>query len=106
MLSYSEFLNRKRFTIEEAGFDASIPSSIDSVLFDYQRDIIKWACRRGKAAIFADTGLGKSLMQLTWADQVARLLDQSSSPLTSSWRRVTSRTQKPRNMIFLVARHD
>lgn len=72
MLSYSEFLNRKRFTIEEAGFDAAIPGSIDALLFDYQRDIIKWACRRGKAAIFADTGLGKSLMQLTWADQVAK----------------------------------
>lgn len=72
MLSYAEFLDKKRFSIQESGFEAEINKEIDAVLFDYQRDIIKWACRRGKAAIFADTGLGKSLMQLTWADQVAK----------------------------------
>ncbi len=33
--------------------------------------IVEWACKRGKAAIFADTGLGKTLMQLEWAKQVA-----------------------------------
>lgn len=69
MLSYIDFLNQKRFSIEESGFEAEIDGV---VLFDYQKDIVKWACRRGKAAIFADTGLGKSLMQLTWADQVAK----------------------------------
>lgn len=41
-------------------------------LFDYQRDITAWAASRGRAAIFADTGLGKTIMQLTWADQVAK----------------------------------
>jgi len=40
-------------------------------LFDFQHAIVTWAVRRGRAAIFADTGLGKTLMQLSWADEVA-----------------------------------
>jgi DNA modification methylase len=39
-------------------------------LFDFQRAIVQWACRRGRAAIFADTGLGKTAMQLAWANNV------------------------------------
>ena len=70
--AYQDFLTSKRFSVCESGFDANTTSRCWSVMFDYQKDIIKWACRRGKAAIFADTGLGKSLMQLTWADQVAK----------------------------------
>lgn len=41
-------------------------------LFDYQRDIVHWALRRGRAAIFADCGLGKTPMQLTWAENIVR----------------------------------
>ncbi len=51
------------------GFDVG---ELHSRLFDYQADIIRWACRRGRAAIFADTGLGKTAMQVIWADQVAK----------------------------------
>jgi superfamily II DNA or RNA helicase len=40
------------------------------MLFPFQRDIVKWALRRGRAALFADCGLGKTPMQLSWADQV------------------------------------
>jgi hypothetical protein len=40
------------------------------MLFPFQRDIVKWALRRGRAAIFADCGLGKTPMQLSWAAQV------------------------------------
>jgi hypothetical protein len=39
-------------------------------LFDHQRALVRWACTRGRAAIFADTGLGKSRMQLAWAEAV------------------------------------
>ncbi len=48
--------------------DITIPDS----LFDHQRALVKWALRRGRAAIFADTGLGKSRMQLAWASEVLR----------------------------------
>ena len=68
MKPYSEFLNQKAFSCEPSGFAADVGKY---PLFDYQRDITKWACMKGKAAIFADTGLGKTLMQLVWAREVS-----------------------------------
>jgi len=47
------------------------PGDLNEHLFDFQHAIVSWAVRRGRAAIFADTGLGKTLMQLSWADEVA-----------------------------------
>ena len=47
------------------------PGDLNEHLFDFQHAIVEWAIRRGRAAIFADTGLGKTLMQLSWADEVA-----------------------------------
>ena len=67
MTDYQEFIEAKRKIIEPSGFE---PSSLNDKLFDFQRDIVKWACRKGKAAIFADCGLGKTPMQLEWARQV------------------------------------
>lgn len=52
-----------------------VPHDLDTLpdaLFPFQRDIVAWALRRGRAAIFADTGLGKTLIQLAWAAQVER----------------------------------
>lgn len=67
MTDYQEFIEAKRKIIEPSGFE---PSALNDKLFDFQRDIVKWACRKGKAAIFADCGLGKTPMQLEWAHQV------------------------------------
>lgn len=53
---YSTFLTDKLASVPSAGFE---PTSIAEHLFPFQRDIVRWALRRGKAAIFADTGLGK-----------------------------------------------
>jgi hypothetical protein len=54
---------------------ASFPGITDAViaphLFPHQRDLVTWALRRGRAAIFADTGLGKTAMQIEWARHVA-----------------------------------
>lgn len=66
-MTYEEFLARKKFNAIEVGFT---PSSINSLAKPHQHAIINWACKRGRAAIFADTGLGKTLMQLEWANQV------------------------------------
>ena len=66
--AYTDFLAGKRIRIPPSGFMAS---AINSRLFDFQRDIVKWATRKGKCAIFADCGLGKTPMQLEWANQVA-----------------------------------
>ena len=69
MSSYQEFIAGKSFRHVEAGFHVD---NLPYPLFDYQGPIVKWALKRGKAAIFADTGLGKTIMQLAWADQVAK----------------------------------
>ena len=67
-MEYTEFLERKRHTAHPQGIDAVNP--INPILFDFQRDIVKWALKRGSAAIFADCGLGKTFMQLEWAKAI------------------------------------
>lgn len=67
MSAYQEFLKSKEYQHIEAGFN---PIMLPDALKDFQADIVGWACRRGRAAVFADTGLGKTLMQLAWAAQV------------------------------------
>lgn len=68
-MSYSDFLKSKRIENIYSGFE---PSDLNENLFPFQRDVVNWACRRGKAAIFEDCGLGKSIQQLSWANQVHR----------------------------------
>jgi len=63
---YNEFLAGKRLTIKPSGFDVAI-DDINPMLFDFQRDIVRWALRKGKAALFEDCGLGKTPQQLEWA---------------------------------------
>lgn len=67
---YLEFLERKKVRIEESGFVVS-DDAINPALFDFQKFIVKKAIKNGKYAIFADCGLGKTLMQLEWARHVA-----------------------------------
>jgi DNA modification methylase len=75
MNDYSAFLAAKRITSAPAGFDVN-PDAINSLLFPFQRDIVRWALRRGRAAIFADCGLGKTPMQLEWAHHVTEHTDR------------------------------
>jgi len=63
---YESFLARKAANPAPIGKTISA-GDVHEMLFPFQRDIVKWACRKGCAAIFADTGLGKTLMQLEWA---------------------------------------
>ena len=67
--SYAEFLEQKINAVEDSGFHAE---ELNNNLFDFQRDIVAWALRKGKAALFEDTGLGKTIQQLSWADAVAK----------------------------------
>lgn len=66
--NYDDFLKQKEIVIADSGFN---PNSLNENLFDFQRDIVTWALRKGKAALFEDTGLGKTIQQLSWADAVA-----------------------------------
>jgi hypothetical protein len=66
--NYEDFVAGKRRAEVGTGHQ---PGELNPHLFDFQHAIVSWAVRRGRAAIFADTGLGKTLMQLSWADEVA-----------------------------------
>jgi len=67
-VEYEDFVAAKRRKEVATGHQ---PGDLNEHLFDFQHAIVSWAVRRGRAAIFADTGLGKTLMQLSWADEVA-----------------------------------
>lgn len=67
--SYSAFLARKTAVDPMTGL-ADLPP-LPECLFPFQSDIVSWALRRGRAALFAGTGLGKSLMELAWDQAVA-----------------------------------
>lgn len=66
---YAAFLHAKAQLGSMAGF---APVSMPDFLFDFQRALVEWSLRKGRDAIFADCGLGKTPMQLVWADNVVR----------------------------------
>lgn len=68
-MNYNDFLKNKRFVLESSGFDID-KSELNPMLYDFQKDIVRWALKKGKACVFADCGLGKTPMQLSWAYQV------------------------------------
>ena len=70
LTAYHDFLARKAVVDPPTGLDV-IPE-LPAQLFAFQRDITTWALKRGRAALFAGTGLGKSFMELAWADAVHR----------------------------------
>lgn len=65
--TYDEFLASKAMRSPSEGFYVAEPSE---TLFPFQRKIVQWACAKGRAAIFAGCGLGKSIMQLEWSTRV------------------------------------
>ena len=69
MSAYLEFLARKKVLDPMTGMTVVPP--LPDVMFGFQRDITAWALRRGRAALFAGTGLGKTLMELVWGNAVA-----------------------------------
>ena len=69
-MDYAEFLAAKAISDPMTGL-AVVPP-LPACLFDHQRDITAWALRRGRSAVFAGTGLGKSLIELAWGAEVAK----------------------------------
>lgn len=68
-MEYNKFLEQKRKTFLESGFEID-ESKLNINLFDFQKFTVKTALSKGRFAIFADCGLGKTLMQLSWAEAV------------------------------------
>jgi hypothetical protein len=66
---YAEFLDRKAHIGTRDGF---APVYLPSTLFDFQAALVEWAVEKGRAGIFADCGMGKTAMQLVWAENVVR----------------------------------
>lgn len=72
-MNYQAFLKSKQVAVKPSGFT---PDSLCPDLFEFQADIDRWSLERGRAAIFADCGLGKTPMQLQWAESVTRKLNR------------------------------
>ena len=69
MSSYQDFIESKELKTIPVGFepnDALWPAD----MFHHQQSVAAWACRKGRAGVFFDTGLGKTITQLAWAQQV------------------------------------
>jgi hypothetical protein len=66
-MDYQEFLENKKHLLGSFGFE---PNYVPDCAFDFQKDIIEKAVRKGRMAIFADTGLGKTLIQLSIAQNI------------------------------------
>jgi DNA modification methylase len=69
-IAYADFISTKRMVHGASGIEVEA-DALPAALFPFQRDLTRWALRKGRAAIFADTGLGKTLMQLAWAQHAA-----------------------------------
>jgi hypothetical protein len=68
-MTYEEYIASKKKTVPNRGFE---PLPIIAPLFDWQTEVLQWAVRKGRAALFEDCGLGKTAQQLEWASQVHR----------------------------------
>lgn len=66
-MNYTDYIDEKLVRVYPTGFE---PGPMHDGLFPHQSALVKWALRRGRAAIFADTGLGKTRVQLEWAQRV------------------------------------
>lgn len=67
MTTYEDFVASKTRVVPPSGFE---PASLNDGLSGFQQALTRWALRRGRAGIYADTGLGKTRMQVEWARQV------------------------------------
>ena len=79
MKEYKEFLERKTHLSGNFGFD---PIYMPDYLFDFQKHIVEHALRKGRCAVFADTGLGKTAIQLTLAENVIQKTNRKVLILT------------------------
>jgi hypothetical protein len=87
-MDYRKFLDRKSQFNTGNGFD---PIFMPDFLFDFQTALVDWAVKMGRCAIFADCGLGKTPMQLVWAENVVRKTNKKVlilTPLSVSYQTV------------------
>lgn len=78
-MNYDEFLRNKLDYGANSGFE---PTFIPDYLFDFQKSLTEWIVKKGRGAVFADCGLGKTIMQLVWAQNVLEHTNKSVLVLT------------------------
>lgn len=66
-MEYKEFIKNKQHTYNNYGFE---PIFMPNFLFDFQKELVAWSIKKGRSAIFADCGLGKTPMQLVWSQNI------------------------------------
>lgn len=71
MTEYAEFLANKKKVVKPSGIKIGL-EEINPKAFDFQRAVIRWTLHKGKSAVFAAPGLGKTVIQLSWADMIHR----------------------------------
>lgn len=74
-MTYADFLAGKIARAPKTGREVD-PDALHPMLHDWQKEIVRWACSVGRAAIWADTGLGKTIMQVSWLDQMTNPFGQ------------------------------
>lgn len=70
-MNYSDFLKTKDVSVLDSGFDVDV-AELNKQAFEWQRDIVRWAIKKGKAALFEDCGLGKTLQELMISDEIRK----------------------------------
>jgi len=84
-MSYEKVLEKK---LQLGTFDGFDPVWMPDFLFDFQKSLVEWSILKGKSAIFADCGLGKTPMQLVWAENVVRKTNKAVLILTPKSQKV------------------
>lgn len=74
-MTYAEFLQSKQRKVVSSGFEKS-RENMNQYMFGWQKDIVCWALKKGRAALFEDCGLGKTLQQLEWAQSVCNYTER------------------------------
>jgi len=64
---YVDYIETKAIAVPQVGFE---PANLNPNLFDWQEAIVRWALRKGRVCLFEDCGLGKTIQQLAWAEQI------------------------------------
>lgn len=78
-MKYEEIITARQQFDGDSGFD---PKWMPDKIFPFQRTLVEWACRKGRAALFEGVGLGKSIQQLTFAENVVRMTNRPVLLLT------------------------
>lgn len=87
-MNYQDFLENKRQYGKNSGFDAVF---VPNFLFDFQMELVFWSVKKGRSAIFADCGLGKTPIQLVWAENIVRKTNRNvliATPLSVSFQTI------------------